>query len=406
MRKLISVALLCFVFAMSRPRVFAQEWKPLPQWNDLFQNNTQGFLGADGAYSIRLSPTTVLWMFGDSLIGKRKAGKRTDVSMVNNTLALQIGNDPASATVRFYWNPPEQPKDGIFPTPQEIAVSRSNARPSFEEAGAHGAKPGKPRPFFTPESPGSWFWPFDAAKVQDGLAVFLMKIEKTPEGGILGFRQVGSTLAWIDSPHKSPKRWRPKYSSIPFSKVWHGKQRFYGSSVMTWNGFLYIYGHEEITIPSPPVKHLILARAPLSSVSDFSTWTFFDGQTFQANAEAVARLATPVPSEFTVRKVQGGFELFQSWGNHKQRGMFRRTAPHPWGPWSKEIYLGNCEEENWDKTFCYSAKAHPHLSAPAGKEIFTYCTNSSDFWKMLEDTRIYYPRFIEIAKPFPKAHRK
>ena len=67
---------------------------PAPELDALFQR-TNGWIGADGDYSIQMSGRTTLWLFGDTVIGQVRNGKRVNATMVNNSIALQpIGGSP------------------------------------------------------------------------------------------------------------------------------------------------------------------------------------------------------------------------------------------------------------------------------------------------------------------------
>src|SRR5688572_29217881 len=49
--------------------------------------NFDGWTGGDAAYSLPLSRTRGLWLFGDTFIGKIENGVRTKAEMVHNTAA-------------------------------------------------------------------------------------------------------------------------------------------------------------------------------------------------------------------------------------------------------------------------------------------------------------------------------
>src|SRR5438105_2357005 len=53
------------------------EAKPAPELNALFEH-TDGWTGADGAYSVALSPRRILWLYSDTWVGQVRDGKRTN----------------------------------------------------------------------------------------------------------------------------------------------------------------------------------------------------------------------------------------------------------------------------------------------------------------------------------------
>ena len=59
-------------------------------WMSLFER-TDGWIGADGAYSVAFSPKRTLWLFSDTWVGKIRNGRRTDATIVNNSVGVQEG---------------------------------------------------------------------------------------------------------------------------------------------------------------------------------------------------------------------------------------------------------------------------------------------------------------------------
>jgi hypothetical protein len=81
-----------------------------------------------------------------------------------------------------------------------------------------------------------------------------------------------------------------------------------------------------------------------------------------------------------------------------------RVSDTPIGPWSEPYKVYECPEAGWHKTyFCYAAKGHQEISSP-DEMIITYVCNSTDFWQMVRDSRIYWPRFLRIKFDI-KEHR-
>ncbi len=76
--------------------------EPLPEYDALF-TRTEGWTGADAVYSVALADEVTLWLYGDTWIGDIVDGKHKGAKMVNNTIALQQGKDPATISVEFFW---------------------------------------------------------------------------------------------------------------------------------------------------------------------------------------------------------------------------------------------------------------------------------------------------------------
>ncbi len=121
--------------------------EPLPEYDALFCK-TEGWTGADGAYTVELADDVTLWLYSDTWIGDVVDGKHKDATMINNTIALQRGKDPATASVKFFWQT---------------------------------AKDGKPAAFIRPTDETGWFWIYDGIVADGKLYLFLMQIIKTDE---------------------------------------------------------------------------------------------------------------------------------------------------------------------------------------------------------------------------------
>jgi hypothetical protein len=75
-----------------------------------------------------------------------------------------------------------------------------------------------------------------------------------------------------------------------------------------------------------------------------------------------------------------------------------RLSPKPQGPWGEPIPIFQCPEAGWDDSiFCYAAKAHRALSERPDQLIVTYVANAVDFNTVVQDTRLYRPRFLRIT---------
>ena len=85
-----------------------------PEADSLFQNDMY-WIGGDGAYSIDLGNERILWLFGDSWIDPSGKRDRRNAVMISNTLAIQQGYDPCSASIEFFWNQNKGNPESYFP---------------------------------------------------------------------------------------------------------------------------------------------------------------------------------------------------------------------------------------------------------------------------------------------------
>jgi len=336
----------------------------MPQYDALFSRQ-QGWTGADGAYTVALDDETTLWLFSDTWIGPVVDGKHKDATMVNNSVALQKGKDPNTASVDFFW--------GSGPD-------------------------GRPKALVEPADGVGWFWIFDGVLAHDKLYLFLMQIVRTDEKGVWGFKQVGAVLGELANWRDAPPAWRIRQRKIPFGCYADSGNTFFGSAVMKTNGFVYIYGAREDRSRGPGGRGMIVARVAEEALTDFSRWRFHADGTWSENFHDVTESFRGFATECSVSYQP---PLQQYVATYTECGMSAkiliRTAPTPVGPWSAPRQVYECPENKWHETyFCYAAKGHPELSRNDDL-VITYVCNAHDFWQMARDARIYRPRFIRIT---------
>ncbi len=333
-----------------------------PECDRLFQQ-TNGWTGADGDYAVTLANGRTLWLFSDTFIGEVRDGRRVHAVMIHNSAAWQDGYDPATARLQFFQG---QSSDG------------------------------KPDALIKPADGRGWFWLNDGAMLEGKLFLFLPQIESTGDNSVFGFRQVATWLGEISNPLAPPPQWQVTEVKIPFTRIEPDESRSFGSAVMIKDGFVYIYGTHE---RKESTRTMILGRAPEHGLGDFTAWEFYTGNGWSAQASAAAGLCDGMATEYSV-----------SWSPSRQQyvlvytenglseKILARTAPQPWGPWSPATVIYRCPEARWDKQiFCYAAKAHPGLTSGTNdKWLVTYAANSFDFSQIINDGRLYWPRFIRV----------
>src|SRR4029078_11412566 len=89
-----------------------------PQYDQLFQR-TNGWTGADGDFTVTLSNGLTLWLFSDTFVGDVRGGHRVHATMINNSVALQHGVDPANARVEFFYGKSTKGKPAALITPAD-----------------------------------------------------------------------------------------------------------------------------------------------------------------------------------------------------------------------------------------------------------------------------------------------
>jgi len=358
------------VVAISWPRARAEpptaalpavlKAEPAPEWNAKFTGK-KGWIGGDGVYSAVIGSRRVLWLFGDTLLGAVKDGRRDGAVMVNNTVGIQAGQG-ADAALRFV---------------------------------AGETKERKPAALLTPADGKGWFWPHATVRIGDRLFLFLMQIVKTKEEGAFGFQQVGECLAVVENPDDKPRMWRMKQHKVPFTEFGRDRERSWGSSVLRDGEHLYVYGYETRG-KGIGKRRLLAARAPVGSVEDFKTWRFRTSKGWSDKSEEAVTLADGFATEFSVCPMPGQKNYVAVYTeNGLSDRIMGRFADTPAGPWSAPVLLYKCPEMAKDKgVFSYAAKAHRW--AARDDLLISYCVNSWEFARLFRDEAVYRPKFVRV----------
>ena len=352
--------LLCLFLSacQAQPRLRVE---PLLSYDAAFEI-TSGWTGGDGAYSVALGGERILWMFGDTLVGRVENGRRVDSRLIHNSAAIQTGRAPSAAGLAFIYR--RLPDGG-------------------------------PAAFLQPAEGVGWLWPYHGVRTAAGLFLFLLQIEPAEGPAGFGFRPVATWLGKVADPDAPLERWTLSQQKTP----WGTEHRLYGSSVLLGGDYVYIYGTVDDAAGGGMAKQMIAARAPAQKVGDFSAWRFWANGEWTAEVERASAVCTNVASEFSVsyQPAVGRYVLVYTEGG-LSANIVLRFSPRPEGPWGEPMKVYRCPEVGWDpRVFCYAAKGHPELSAAADELIVSYMANATDFALLASDPRLYRPRFLRVT---------
>ena len=354
-----------------------------PEWDSLFKRSS-GWFGGDGIFAIPLTgrehrkasaKDSTIILFSDTMIGQIKGDSlQPGYHMVHNSIANLIGGDPIEKNVSFH--------------------IRQDAE-------------GRNKTLFSPNIDGAtdmqYYW------LGDGFLnlstkkthIFAYLVEDHPEYELFTFDVEGAALITIPEGDVFP--FPNSYQTrLPFFFK-HDKQKFgsFGAGILVNttaagapnpDGFIYIYGVND------PNKQLLVCRVPSALFEDFSSWTFWDGATWNSDFKKSAAITQNVSNELSVSFLPDGRLLLVSQvGNLDKSSVGIRISQHFEGPFSPMREIWNCEEAMLEPEFiAYNAKAHPSLSAP-GEILISYNVNSMAFWDQIEDhPHLYRPRFIKM----------
>ena len=330
-----------------------------PDLDALFEN-IDGWIGGDGAYSVSLAPHQTVWLFSDTWVGKVREGRRTEATIVNNTVAVQEG-------------------------------SHEHARFHIE-----GQSDGKPAALFVPSDGRGWFWLQAGVADRGRMFVFLNQVEKTDDKSVFGFSSVGLWLATVTNAEAPPGSWQIQQVKMPNTEFSNDRTLVWGAAVQRVGDDLYVYGTEERRGKVFPNRYMVAARVSVDAVSDFTQWRYFCEGTWSEDFRNPGRLIDQIASEYSVTR-QGNRYLAVYTENGLSSRILCRSADNPWGPWSTPTVIFKCPEMDKDKNlFCYGAKAHPSLSTD-DELVVSYVVNSLDFWQVARESKLYWPRFVRVT---------
>ena len=98
--------------------------------------------------------------------------------MARNTIAIQNGYDPSTASIRFYWR---ETGSGSF----------------FRDEGR------------------TWFWPIHGIRLGNSLLLFFSIVKPAGTPGPFGFAEDGWAVFLISNPDDDPPRWRIRRLDTP-----------------------------------------------------------------------------------------------------------------------------------------------------------------------------------------------
>lgn len=334
--------------------------RPFPAGEALFHRDPR-WLGADAALSVPLDGEQTLWLFGDTFVATSEAHRRSESRMVRNTLALQTGLDPGSATMEFRWGRAED---------------------------------GAPASFF-PERAEAWYWPGHGVRVEKALVVFLFTLVATPGEG-LGFDGAGYALARIEDVSAPLASWKPvildapplPFDALPATAVVREGEHVVALAIRQ-HGV-----HAGALVRWPAVT---LATGSLAGAE------WWDGERWTPEAELGPRgpafVLDDAGAECSLhRDASGRYVHVASYGfGASTIGL--RSAPALTGPWSVPTTIYRPPESDAPRPFVYAAKAHPELSGPQGELLVTYATNSFEFADLFTpagERGLYWPRVVAV----------
>jgi len=329
-------------------------------------------LGRDGGLSARWGDDTI-WVFGDTVMSV--SGADGD-QWADNSSVITSDHDASDGVSLVepdgveHLDTARLPSEYLPLSPWEADFNRRN----------HPARCGTPGVGDCGSQYFLWPGPVVADPARDRILFFLASGRR--HGRISGYRMWGSGVAVWHA--KTGQTTRPQQGSGIGTLVgdrWtmFGREEVrYPTMTMTVGDTLYAYGCEDA---GQLEFHCRLARVPLAEATSRRAWRFYTGRD---NWSADNRTA--------VRVFHGSHSGSVFYNRHLRRYMvvygftaaYYRTAPHPWGPWSRPVRMFDTVPPVRD--FTYFVLAHPEYGN--GRVLYLTYTRPTEFGWEVRLTRV------------------
>jgi hypothetical protein len=344
----------------------SQTQRLLPEFN-----YTQGWLGADDAYSVPLSPGKSVWLFGDTFVGGENTQLRSQAkTMVRNSIGISICRPNADCKMSYFWHQHSAPK---------------------------------PRSFFDTGTDDLWYWPLDGFSEGETLYVALLAVRNKPDAkpsDAFGFEIAGTKLAIVSNRHTSPDKWHIAIHDLTDAHLWAGVSILRDGDYVIW--------YTQVSEGEGRGYMTAIRIPPNKMAAPSSAWEYLrkDGQWVPGlpHDDAMHLIDQPI-SEMSVRfhpSIHKWVALSTGPEFPSARAV-ARLAESPLGPWSAPQTIFEFPEmktgtPGYDKDiFCYAVKEHVEFNN--GKFALTYACNSMVLSKTVADMDIYRPKVVALDLP-------
>lgn len=333
-------------------------------------NYTEGWLGADDAYSIALTPDNSLWLFGDTFVGSPETKLRSESkTMARNSIGISHCAAGQPCTMRYYWQKPSDPK---------------------------------PRSFFDTGTDALWYWPMDGFLNRKTLYVALMAVRNkagaAPDDAF-GFEIAGTKLATVHNPLDSPDKWKVTIRDLTDSHLWAGVSIIADGQYTLW--------YTQLS-KGEGQGFMVVMRVPRNKMANPSAnWEYLNNKNQWVPGLAgddALKVIDQAISEGSVRyhpSIKKWLAVSTGPEFPAPRAVVR-TADSPVGPWSPPQTIYEFPEmkrdyPSYDKdTFCYAVKEH--IEFTDAKIAMTYACNTT-VAKVMKEMDIYRPRVVILDLP-------
>jgi hypothetical protein len=334
--------------------------KPDPAFERLFRRD-EGWIGSDAIYSIPLPDESWLWVFGDTLVGEVRGGRRSNVSMVNNSFGRQRG----------------------FGTDMQVELHLQRDAQ------------GRTTSFVTPRDKPGYFWIWDGLVVDGRLYLFTTRL--TSPGTITAFdwKLLDQSVVIVENPLDPPAQWRHHQVDFPHGHFSETSEYLWGLDVVQEGEWIYTFGTRRGAATDP--RELVLARVAPRDFLQFDRWQFHARGEWVADPRQSSALAAGVGTEGSITWLPGYRLWAYVYSPPLDATIQIRAARTLTGPWSDPQSLYTCPDPQRNpRIFCYAAKGRI-LPGTRNELLVSYATNSFEMLPDVSaDAEIYQPRFVRV----------
>jgi Domain of unknown function (DUF4185) len=341
--------------------------EPTPAFEKIFFPQKRGWLGADGATSVLIDDKKSVWLFGDTLVGNLSSkGERKGI-MPRNTIAIHDFSQGLPGKAGFHWG------------------FSDNITESFFLGGDYDLD--------------YWYWPTAGILIDDELYIFNYKVHSTGGMGGFSFGFGEMTLIRVSNPYDPPAKWKMETTGLGIGN----DHQYFCSAVYAEKQYLYMYGFDDGPVVGEFNRKMVLARIKIDDLKKGAKAENFQyyveskyGLQWGSEPENLVPLFSPGTTENSIH-YDALLHKYVMFTQHAFKAeVYIVTSPALTGPWSEPLQVYTIPDIEAETLHAYAVKAHPELSTKPGEIVFTYIVNTTDFWSMFNDLKIYYPRFVRV----------
>jgi hypothetical protein len=342
--------------------------------------------GGDGTQSVLLPNGRRAWFFSDTYLGDGRLRPSFDKSILRNSIVIQRGLDPATATLDTVTGGNTcRERDNSLPLADRYAHSPVRSNVSGPDIG------------------GEYYWSATGKVLGDNVVWFYLKGNgfafKNSSMVVIPTRQLGGGVVNavpMDLPAHS-------FHGVDNPIVW-------GSSLVDDpDGYTYVYGWA--VVDANHNKKPFLARVPRPSLTNFGAWRFYTGGgrwSAEGGAAGQARVV-PLDTPFT----DPMYSVVTLNGRHwlvtldpVSRRIVAYPSTTPWGFSTARVDLYSPPErlqQSPDFKLIYDLHVHAGLSRDDNTLVVSYNVNSTGVNigcrpEIEYEPQLYRARFVNIAK--------